>query len=190
MKCKANVTYVNRSEVYQGGILSCNCLVGVQCYWLRDPNAATCQLNRAYSLCEAHGFEGRAGAQLVRAFVTTLRLFSANSMLTAEKRRLDGELRGMQQEIDNIVVQMKNSEEKARKAVADAGQSRQDCHHCHGSAWFWQWRVGDWLDWPLVLQIGFTWPQESTSSFQSFLSQSSTHQLHPLDNFLRLGESL
>ena len=51
-------------------------------------------------------------------------------MLTAEKRRLDGELRGMQQEIDNIVVQMKNSEEKARKAVADAGQSRQHFHHC------------------------------------------------------------
>jgi len=39
----------------------------------------------------------------------------------AEKRRLDGELRGMQQEIDNLIVQMKNSEEKARKAVADAG---------------------------------------------------------------------
>ena len=53
-----------------------------------------------------------------------LLLFSANSMLTAEKRRLDGELRGMQQEIDNLVVQMKNSEEKARKAVADAGQNK------------------------------------------------------------------
>jgi hypothetical protein len=27
-------------------------------------------------------------------------------MLTAEKRRLDGELRGMQQEIDNLIVQV------------------------------------------------------------------------------------
>jgi len=42
-------------------------------------------------------------------------------MLTAEKRRLDGEIRGMQQEMDNLVIQMKNSEEKARKAMTDAG---------------------------------------------------------------------
>ena len=47
---------------------------------------------------------------------------SANSILTAEKRRLDGELRGLQQELDNLIVQMKNSEEKARKAMGDAGE--------------------------------------------------------------------
>jgi len=47
--------------------------------------------------------------------------FSANSILTAEKRRLDGELRGLQQELDNLIAQMKNSEEKARKAMGDAG---------------------------------------------------------------------
>ncbi len=48
--------------------------------------------------------------------------FSANSILTAEKRRLDGELRGLQQELDNLIAQMKNSEEKARKAMGDAGK--------------------------------------------------------------------
>ena len=53
--------------------------------------------------------------------------------MTAEKRRLDGELRGMQQEIDNLIVQMKNSEEKARKAVADAGQNMIGyLFYCHG----------------------------------------------------------
>jgi hypothetical protein len=45
-------------------------------------------------------------------------------MLTAEKRRLDGEIRGMQQEMDNLVIQMKNSEEKARKAMTDAGMPK------------------------------------------------------------------
>ncbi len=50
--------------------------------------------------------------------------FSANSILTAEKRRLDGELRGLQQELDNLIAQMKNSEEKARKAMGDAGKNK------------------------------------------------------------------
>ena len=44
-------------------------------------------------------------------------------MLTAEKRRLDSELRGLQQELENLIAQMKNSEEKARKAMGDAGTS-------------------------------------------------------------------
>jgi hypothetical protein len=50
-------------------------------------------------------------------------IFSANSILTAEKRRLDSELRGLQQELENLIAQMKNSEEKARKAMGDAGLS-------------------------------------------------------------------
>ena len=47
---------------------------------------------------------------------------TANSMLSAEKRRMEGDLRGMQQEGDNLMAQMKNSEEKTRKAMADAGK--------------------------------------------------------------------
>ena len=39
-----------------------------------------------------------------------------------DKRRLEGDLRGMQQELDNFMSQIKNSEEKTKKAMADAGR--------------------------------------------------------------------
>ena len=42
-------------------------------------------------------------------------------MIATEKRRLEGDLRGMQQELDNLMNQIKNSEEKTKKALADAG---------------------------------------------------------------------
>ena len=46
---------------------------------------------------------------------------NANSLLTVEKRRLEGDVRGMQAELDNLMIQVKNGEEKARKAMVDAG---------------------------------------------------------------------
>ena len=46
---------------------------------------------------------------------------TANSILATDKRRLEGDLRGMQQELDNFMSQIKNSEEKTKKAMADAG---------------------------------------------------------------------
>ncbi len=47
---------------------------------------------------------------------------TANALVTTEKRRLEGDLRGMQQELDNFMSMMKNSEEKTRKAMADASK--------------------------------------------------------------------
>ena len=47
---------------------------------------------------------------------------TANSILATDKRRLEGDLRGMQQELDNFMSQIKNSEEKTKKAMADAGR--------------------------------------------------------------------
>lgn len=49
---------------------------------------------------------------------------NANSLLTVEKRRLEGDVRGMQAELDNLMIQVKNGEEKARKAMVDAGKRR------------------------------------------------------------------
>ena len=46
---------------------------------------------------------------------------TANSIIATDKRRLDGDLRGMQQELDDLMNQMKNSEEKTKKAISDAG---------------------------------------------------------------------
>ena len=46
---------------------------------------------------------------------------TANSIIATDKRRLDGDLRGMQQELEDLMNQMKNSEEKTKKALSDAG---------------------------------------------------------------------
>ena len=48
-------------------------------------------------------------------------LATTNSIISTDKRRLEGDLRGMQQELDNYMNQIKNSEEKTKKAMADAG---------------------------------------------------------------------
>ena len=48
-------------------------------------------------------------------------LSTTNSIISTDKRRLEGDLRGMQQELDNYMAQIKNSEEKTKKAMADAG---------------------------------------------------------------------
>ena len=46
---------------------------------------------------------------------------NANNLLGIDKRRLEGDLRGAQQELDNLVNAVKHAEEKARKAISDAG---------------------------------------------------------------------
>ena len=47
---------------------------------------------------------------------------TANTIIATDKRRLDGDLRGIQQELDDLMNQIKNSEEKTKKAMADAGR--------------------------------------------------------------------
>ena len=49
-------------------------------------------------------------------------LTNANNGLSVDKRRLEADIRGAQQELDNLVNQVKHAEEKARKAMADAGR--------------------------------------------------------------------
>lgn len=57
----------------------------------------------------------------VREAISTVS--TANSIIATDKRRLEGDLRGMQQDLDNVLNQIKNSEEKTKKALADAGLS-------------------------------------------------------------------
>merc|ERR1719292_73793 len=45
-----------------------------------------------------------------------------NSQAGAEKRRLEGTVHTLQAEIDAVLHQAKNSEEKAKKAMVDAGR--------------------------------------------------------------------
>ena len=48
---------------------------------------------------------------------------TANTIIATDKRRLDGDLRGIQQELDDLMNQIKNSEEKTKKALSDAGKN-------------------------------------------------------------------
>lgn len=58
-------------------------------------------------------------------------LSNANSALTVERRRLEGDARGMQTELENLMNQVKNAEEKARKAMMDAGWINAVCFCAH-----------------------------------------------------------
>ena len=49
-------------------------------------------------------------------------LTNANNLLGIDRRRLEGDLRGAQQELDKLVNAVKHAEEKARKAITDAGK--------------------------------------------------------------------
>ena len=59
--------------------------------------------------------------QLAEAREHITDLTNANNLLGIDKRRLEGDLRGAQQELDNLVNAVKHAEEKARKAISDAG---------------------------------------------------------------------
>ena len=63
-------------------------------------------------------------AQVADARDNMSTLTNANSALTVEKRRLEGDVRGMQAELDNLMNAVKNGEEKAKKAIVDAGTHR------------------------------------------------------------------
>merc|ERR1719190_356036 len=47
---------------------------------------------------------------------------SVNSRAAADKRRVEGALHTLQAEIDDMLHQAKNSEEKAKKAMVDAAR--------------------------------------------------------------------
>ena len=46
----------------------------------------------------------------------------ANTNLNADKRHMEGVLRGNQQELESLMLKVKNSEEKCKKAVSDASR--------------------------------------------------------------------
>ncbi|XP_059088113.1 myosin heavy chain, muscle-like isoform X2 [Tigriopus californicus] len=89
----------------------------------RKANVLTSELDEARLLLDTadrarRNLEGDVGE--TRSNISELT--NVNSMLTVEKRRLEGDLRGMQAELDNLMLQVKNAEEKARKAMIDAGR--------------------------------------------------------------------
>ena len=59
-------------------------------------------------------------AELAESRTAVNDMTSINSRAGADKRRVEGALHTMQAEIDDMLHQAKNSEEKAKKAMADA----------------------------------------------------------------------
>merc|ERR1712117_165253 len=61
-------------------------------------------------------------AELAEARSAVNEMTTVNSRAGAEKRRVEGSLHTMQAEIDDLLHQAKNSEEKAKKAMVDAAR--------------------------------------------------------------------
>ena len=47
---------------------------------------------------------------------------AANSSLGNQKRKMEGDIHQMQADLDNMLAQSKSAEEKAKKAMVDAGR--------------------------------------------------------------------
>lgn len=47
---------------------------------------------------------------------------ASNGAFTNAKRKLEGDINQMQADLDNLITNAKNSEEKAKKAMIDAGR--------------------------------------------------------------------
>jgi len=63
-----------------------------------------------------------AEAELIESRDTLSELSAANTSMMADKRHIEGVVRGLQQEMDDIMISVKNSDEKSKKAVADASR--------------------------------------------------------------------
>merc|ERR1719483_1487673 len=61
-------------------------------------------------------------AELAESRNAVNEMTSVNSRAGADKRRVEGDLHTMQAEIDDMLHQAKNSEEKAKKAMVDAAR--------------------------------------------------------------------
>ena len=64
-----------------------------------------------------------------------LLLSGANAGLSNQKRKMEGDIHQMQADLDNMLSQSKSSEEKAKKAMVDAGrladELRSEQDHSH-----------------------------------------------------------
>ena len=58
-----------------------------------------------------------------KCIIHTLTCFlAANSGLANQKRKMEGDIHQMQADLDNMLAQSKSAEEKAKKAMVDAGR--------------------------------------------------------------------
>merc|ERR1712156_1300833 len=99
----------------------------------RRANALQGEMEEARALLDsAERGKRQTEAELAEARAAVNEMTSVNSRAAADKRRVEGALHTFQAEIDDMLHQAKNSEEKAKKAMvdaarlADASESEQD----------------------------------------------------------------
>ena len=89
----------------------------------RRANALQGELEEARSLLDsADRGKKQADMELGEARVAVNDMTSINSKASAEKRHLESAIHTMHAEIDDILQQAKNSEEKSKKAMVDAAR--------------------------------------------------------------------
>merc|ERR1712154_267938 len=89
----------------------------------RRANALAGEMEEARSLLDsAERGKRQTEAELGEARNAVNEMSSINSKASAEKRAVEGALHTMQAEIDDMLHQAKNSEEKAKKAMVDAAR--------------------------------------------------------------------
>merc|ERR1712095_201085 len=89
----------------------------------RRANALQGEMEEARALLDsAERGKRQTEAELGEARCAVNEMTTVNSRAGAEKRRVEGALHTMQAEIDDMLHQAKNSEEKAKKAMVDAAR--------------------------------------------------------------------
>merc|ERR1719422_359835 len=89
----------------------------------RRANALQGEMEEARALLDsAERGKRQTEAELGEARSAVNEMTTVNSRAGADKRRVEGALHTMQAEIDDMLHQAKNSEEKAKKAMVDAAR--------------------------------------------------------------------
>merc|ERR1712083_1023970 len=89
----------------------------------RRANALAGEMEEARSLLDsAERGKRQTEAELGEARTAVNEMSSINSKASAEKRAVEGAVHTMHAEIDDMLHQAKNSEEKAKKAMVDAAR--------------------------------------------------------------------
>merc|ERR1712218_168905 len=89
----------------------------------RRANALQGEMEEARALLDsADRGKRQTEAELSEARAAVNEMASINSRASGDKRRVEGSLHTMQAEIDDLLHQAKNSEEKAKKAMVDAAR--------------------------------------------------------------------
>merc|ERR1712179_838504 len=104
----------------------------------RRANALHGELEESRTLLEQSDRGRRqAEADLADCHEQYQTLYNQNNSLSISKRRLEGELQTMQADLDDMLTEAKNSEDKAKKAMIDAArladELRAEQEHAHKS---------------------------------------------------------